>query len=115
MTFKMKGPTFFNKKSPMKRETAQSRKDKNDPLLRNIKDTSQKGDEAVKPKPKSSKIGPVQSPEARKKIRANVTKTRKTAEASGKSGTIFDATDKTLDANEAAMNKDREARKYVKN
>ena len=31
MTFKMKGPTFFNKKSPMKRETAQSRKDKKDP------------------------------------------------------------------------------------
>ena len=70
----------------------------------------------IKSKKKTSKkIGPAQSPEARKKIRANVTKTRKAAEASGKSGTIFDATDKTLDANEAAMNKDREARKYVKN
>jgi len=110
--FKMKGSpmqrNFGIGASPMKRDTG-------DVLTKNIVDTSQKGDEAVKPKPKSSKIGPAQSPEAIKKIRANVTKTRKTAEASGKSGTIFDATDKTLDANEAAMNKDREARKYVKN
>ena len=105
MAFKMKGFSGF-KDSPVKRTTS-------DVLTRNIRNTNQKGDNA-KPKPKSSKIGPAQSPEARKKIRANVTKTRKAAESSGKSGTIFDATDKTLAANEAAMNKDTEARKYVK-
>jgi len=104
--------------SPMKRETKQSRRDKNDPLLQNIIDTSQKGDEQIRAKQdsekRSKKVGPAESPEARKKIRANVTKTRKAAEASGKSGTIFDATDETLDANYAAMDKYKEAQKYVK-
>ena len=60
--FKMKGFSAHAGVSP-----AQSRKDENDPLLQNIKDTSQKGDEAVRPKPKSIKIGPAQSPGARKK------------------------------------------------
>ena len=84
-------------------------------LLESTKDTSQKGDDAAKTvELKSAKPGPAQSPEARKKIRANVTKTRKAAEASGESGTIFDATDEALDANYAAMDKYKEAQKYVK-
>jgi len=54
--------------SPMKRETKQSRRDKKDPLLQNIKDTSQKGDEEIRAKQdskkRSKKVGPVESPKA---------------------------------------------------
>ena len=96
-------------------KAAPTRRDTGDVLTKNIKDTSQKGDDAAKTvELKSAKPGPAQSPEARKKIRANVTKTRKAAEASGESGTIFDATDEALDANYAAMDKYKEAQKYVK-
>lgn len=68
MAFKMKGFPAHAVASPMKRETKQSRRDKNDPLLQNIKDTSQKGDEQIRAKinseKRSEKVGPVESPEA---------------------------------------------------
>jgi hypothetical protein len=62
----------------------------------------------------SKKIGPVESPESIKKKRANVTKTRKTAEASGKSGTIFDSTKETREANFKASDDYKEAKSYSK-
>ena len=117
--FKMRGFPAHAGVSPMKRETKQSKRDKNDPLLQNIKDTSQKGDEQIRAKQaskkRSKKVGPVESPEAIKKKRAKVTETRKAEEASSPSGTIFDSTKETQDASDKARKGYREAKAYSKN
>jgi len=71
--------------SPLKRETAQSKKDKNDPLRKNIVDTSQKGDAEIRAKQDSKKtskkIGPVESQKSIDKKREKVFTERDKARA----------------------------------
>jgi len=82
--FKMKGFSAHAGVSPMKRETAQSRKDKNDPILQGAIKTAKKN------APKTSKkIGPAESPEAIDKKYKKVFSERDKIRATAKKGDSF--------------------------
>jgi len=106
MAYKQKGFPMHVGVSPMKRDTG-------DVLTKNIRNTSQKGDNA-KPDPKSEKKGPAESPEVIKSKRTKVTETRKAEEASSPSGTVFDSTKETQDASDKARADYKKAASYVK-
>ena len=107
--FKMKGSPFqrnFGIGSPMKRDTG-------DVLTQNIRNTNQKGDNA-KPKPKSKKIGPVESPKAIDKKYEKVFSERDKIKATAKKGDSFATYSGRGPASEAAEKKLNEAKAYEK-
>ena len=118
MTFKMKGFPAHAGVSPMKRETKQSRRDKNDPLLQNIKDTSQKGDEQIRAKQdskkKSKKIGPVESSAAIDKKYKDHFAAKDKISAGAKKGDSFRTYMGEGPASEKTGKKVKEAEAYVK-
>jgi len=107
----MKGPTFFNKKSPMKRETG-------DVLTKNIVNTNQKGDEEIKAKinskKKSKKIGPVESPAAIDKKYDEHFAAEDKIKASAKKGDDFSVYAGEGPASAKTKKKVEEARAYEK-
>ena len=116
--FKMKGFPAHAGVSPMKRETKQSRKDKNDPLRRNIVDTSQKGDEEIRAyqdsKKRSKKVGPVESPKAIDKKYADHFAAKDKIKASAKKGDSFETYMGEGPASKKTKAKVEEAESYVK-
>ena len=104
--FKMKGFPSHAGTSPAKRTTG-------DVLTKNIKDTSQKGDNA-KPKPKSKKVGPVESPEAMDKKIDEYFAAKDKISASAKKGDSFRKYMGEGPASEKAGKKIVEAKSYEK-
>ena len=120
MAYKMKGfPTHAGVSvSPLKRETKQSRRYKNDPLLKNIKDTSQKGDEEIRAKQdskkRSKKVGPVESPKAIDKKYDDHFAAKDKIKASAKKGDSFEKYMGEGPASDKTKKKVEEAESYVK-
>ena len=116
--FKMKGFPAHAGVSPLKRETKQSKRDKNDPLLQNIKDTSQKGDEQIRAKQdskkRSKKIGPVESPAAIDKKYEEHFAAKDKIKASAKKGDSFSKYMGEGPESEKTGKKVKEARAYEK-
>ena len=81
MGYKMKGPTFFNKKSPFKNT-------EDDVLTKNIKDTSQPGDEEIRAKVK--KKGPA-TVENKKKTKTEIETDRKNKKIQAENNKAKDA------------------------
>lgn len=108
MAYKMKS-SVDKLCSPLSRTTG-----RNDVLTKNIKDTSQKGDEDVRPKPSSKNTGPVESKESLTKSRDKVRDSEKAERASSPSGTIFDSSKETQEASEKARSERRSKLDYVK-
>ena len=113
MAYKMKGSGFYGKgnQSPVKQAVTKGsykkgRSQTPGPIVVDTRVSTSDGT--------SKKVGPVENPEAIKSKRAKVTETRKTAEASGKSGTIFDSTKETREANFKASDDYKEAKSYSK-
>ena len=108
MAYKMKS-SVEKLCSPLSRTTG-----RNDVLTKNIKDTSQKGDEAVRTKPSSRKIGPAESKENLAKSRNKIRESEKAERASSPTGTIFDSSKETQKATEKARSEYNSKRDYVK-
>jgi len=107
--FKMKGFSAHAGVSPIKRETAQSRKDKNDPILQGAIKTAKKN--ATKT---SKKIGPAESPEAIDKKYKKVFSERDKIRATAKKGDSFKKYAGIGPASEAAEKELDEATAYEK-